>query len=144
MPVQYSHKTFKIESFASFPLLMATNCSKAYRVPFYTCPLWSIDWWRLFCFFVFRSFSKFTGNILWRVFLRVVELQPATILKKKLPQRCFLVNFAKPLRKPFKQNTSGELFLCCVFRMFFYNFGIKKSVWMIFLYFRSCSCKVIL
>ena len=31
----------------------------------------------------------------------------ATILKKRLPQKCFPVNFAKFLRIPFLQNTSG-------------------------------------
>ena len=36
---------------------------------------------------------------------------PATLLKKRLWHRCFSVNFAKFLRTPFLQNTSGRLFL---------------------------------
>ena len=36
---------------------------------------------------------------------------PATLLKKRLWHRCFPVNFAKFLRTPFLQNTSGRLLL---------------------------------
>ena len=39
-------------------------------------------------------------------------LRPATLLKKRLRHRCFSVNFAKFLRTPFLQNTSGRLLLC--------------------------------
>ena len=35
----------------------------------------------------------------------------ATLLNKRLWQGCFLVNFAKFLRTPFSQNTSGLLLL---------------------------------
>ena len=38
-------------------------------------------------------------------------LRPATLLKRILWHRCFLMNFAKFLRTPFLQNTSGWLFL---------------------------------
>ena len=38
-------------------------------------------------------------------------LRPATLLKKRLWHRCFPVNFAKFLRTPFFQNTSGRLLL---------------------------------
>ena len=38
-------------------------------------------------------------------------LRPATLFKKKLWHRCFPVNFAKFLRTPFLQNTSGRLLL---------------------------------
>ena len=37
--------------------------------------------------------------------------RPATLLKKSLWHRCFPVNFAKFLRTPFLQNTSGRLLL---------------------------------
>ena len=40
------------------------------------------------------------------------DLRPAVLLKKRLWHRCFPVNFAKFLRRPFLQNTSGQLFLC--------------------------------
>ena len=36
--------------------------------------------------------------------------QPATLLKKSLWYNCFPVNFAKFLRTPFLQNTSGDCF----------------------------------
>ena len=39
------------------------------------------------------------------------DLRPAVLLKKRLWHRCFPVNFAKFLRRPFLQNTSGRLFL---------------------------------
>ena len=38
-------------------------------------------------------------------------LRPATLLKKRLWQRCLPVNFAKFLRTPFLQSTSGRLLL---------------------------------
>ena len=44
-------------------------------------------------------------------FLIKLGLRPATLLKKRLRYRCFLVNFAKFLRTPFLQNTSGRLLL---------------------------------
>ena len=42
--------------------------------------------------------------------LRGMVNQPrsATLLKKRLWRRCFPVNFAKFLRTPFLQNTSGD------------------------------------
>ena len=39
------------------------------------------------------------------------SLRPATLLKKRLWHRCFPVNFAKFLRTPFLNNTSGRLLL---------------------------------
>ena len=41
----------------------------------------------------------------------LIKLRPATLLKKRLWQRCFCINFAKFLRTPFLQNTSGRLLL---------------------------------
>ena len=41
--------------------------------------------------------------------------RPATLLKKRLWHRCFPVNFAKFLRTPFLQNTSGRLLLKAIF-----------------------------
>ena len=54
---------------------------------------------------VLRNFTKFTGKHLCQ------SLRPATLLKKRLWQRYFPVNFAKFLRTPFLQNTSGWLLL---------------------------------
>ena len=47
--------------------------------------------------------------------LRGMVNQPrsATLLKKRLWRRCFPVNFAKFLRTPFLQNTSGRLLMTC-------------------------------
>ena len=39
------------------------------------------------------------------------KARPATLLKKRLWHGCFPVNFAKFLRTPFLQNTSGRLLL---------------------------------
>ena len=52
---------------------------------------------------VLWNFTKFTGNTCARAsfFNKVAGLRPATILKKRLWQRCFLVNFAKFLGAPF-------------------------------------------
>ena len=62
---------------------------------------------------VLRNFTKFTGKYLCqRLFCNeVAGRRPATLLKKSLWRRCFLVNFAKFLRAPFLQNTSGRLLL---------------------------------
>ena len=63
---------------------------------------------------VLRSFVKFTGKHLCQslFFNKVAGFRPAILLKKKLWHRCFPVNFAKLLRTPFLQNTSGRLLLC--------------------------------
>ena len=60
-----------------------------------------------------RNFAKFTGKHLYQspFFNKVTGLRPATLLKKRLWHRCFLVNFAKFIRTPFSQNNSGRLLL---------------------------------
>ena len=60
---------------------------------------------------VLRNFAKFTGKHLRQsLFLKKVGgLRPGTLLKRRLLHRCFPVNFAKILRTPFIQNTSGRL-----------------------------------
>ena len=60
-----------------------------------------------------RNFTKFTGKHLCQslFFNKVAGLSPATLLEKRLWHRCFPVNFAKSLRTPFLQNTSGRLLL---------------------------------
>ena len=64
---------------------------------------------------VLRNFAKFTGkHLCQRLFLiklQVLGLRPATLLKKSLWYRCFPINFAKFLKTPFLQNTSGRLLL---------------------------------
>ena len=44
-------------------------------------------------------------------FNKVAGLRFAALLRKRFWQRCFPVNFAKFLRKPFLKNTSGQLLL---------------------------------
>ena len=63
---------------------------------------------------VLRSFAKLTGKYLCQslFFNKVAGLRP--LLKKRLWYRCFPVNFAKFLRTPFLQNTSGRLLLQAV------------------------------
>ena len=72
---------------------------------------------------VHRNFAEFTGKHLCQSFFfnKVVGLRPATLLKKRLWHRCFPVNFAKLLKTPFLQNTSGRLLL---------NSDIEKSILM--------------
>ena len=62
---------------------------------------------------VLRNFAKFTEKHLCEsLFLnKVAGLRPATLLKKRLWYRCFPVNFAKFLTKPFLKNTSWRLLL---------------------------------
>ena len=52
---------------------------------------------------VVKNFSKFTGKDLYQslFFNKVAGLRPGTLLKKRLWQRCFPVNFEKFLRAPF-------------------------------------------
>ena len=64
---------------------------------------------------VLRNFAKFTGKHLCQslIFNKAAGLRLATVLKKRLWHRCFPLNFAKFLRTPVLQNTSGGLF--CLF-----------------------------
>ena len=60
---------------------------------------------------VLRNFRKLTGKYLCQslFYNKVASLSP--FLKRRLWHMCFPVNFAKFLRKPFLQNTSGQLLL---------------------------------
>ena len=65
-------------------------------------------------------------NTCARVFFKKVQgLSPATLLKKRLWHRCFLVNFTKFLRTSFLQNTSGR----CFWTMIYLLWIIYVSVW---------------
>ena len=63
---------------------------------------------------ILRNFAKFTGKHLYQslFFNKVAGLRPATLLKKRLWHRCkcFSADFAKFLRAPLLQNTSGGCF----------------------------------
>ena len=56
-----------------------------------------------------RNFAKFAGKQLCQrhFFNKVAGLRTATLLKKSLWHSCFPVNFAKFVRTPFLQSTSG-------------------------------------
>ena len=60
-----------------------------------------------------KNFTKFSGkHLCWSLFFNKVSgMRPATLLKKRLQQSCFPVNFVKFLRTPFLQNTSRQLLL---------------------------------
>ena len=62
---------------------------------------------------VLKIFAKFKRKHLYESlsFNKVVGLRSATLLKKRLLHRCFLVNFVEFLRTPFLQNNSGRLLL---------------------------------
>ena len=62
---------------------------------------------------VLRNFAKLLEKHLGQsLFLnKVAGLRSVTLLKKRLWQRCFPVNFATFLRTPFLQNTSRRLVL---------------------------------
>ena len=61
---------------------------------------------------VFRNFAKFTGKHLCQslFFNKLPGLRPATLLKKRLRNRCFPVNFAKFLIIPFLTKHLWRLF----------------------------------
>ena len=79
-------------------------------------------------------------------------LRPATLLKKRLWHRSFPVNFAKFLRTPFLQNTSGRLLLQRLLPSLLYRrqiFAITvrnnpqkeiKNFWSCILFFTSFPC----
>ena len=62
---------------------------------------------------ILKIFAKFTGKHLRQslFFNKVGDLSLVTLLKKRLWHSCFPVNLSKFLRKPFLQNTSGQLLL---------------------------------
>ena len=57
--------------------------------------------------------ANFTGKtlVLESLFTKVASPQACNFIKKKMQHRCFTVKFAKFLRAPFLQNTSGGCFL---------------------------------
>ena len=62
---------------------------------------------------VLRNFPKFTGKHMCQspFFNRLAGTRSGSLLKKWLWQRCFAVDFAKFLRIPYLQITSGRLLL---------------------------------
>ena len=62
---------------------------------------------------ILRNFTKFKGKQLCQSLFSNIfaALRLENLFKKRLQHRCFPVNFAKFLRTPFLQNTSGRLIL---------------------------------
>ena len=60
----------------------------------------------------FGNFAKFTGKHLCQglFFNKLAGLIPATLLKKRLRDRCFPVTFAKFLTTPFNRMPLGDCF----------------------------------
>ena len=58
------------------------------------------------------------------------RLRPAGLLKRRLWHRCFPVNFAKFLRTPFLQNTSGRLLLFHLFLMSITYGGLRNTCYL--------------
>ena len=61
--------------------------------------------------YVLRNFAKFRGKHLRQSLFFNKIAGTATLLKKRLLHRCFPVNFAKFLKIPISQKTSGRLLL---------------------------------
>ena len=59
-----------------------------------------------------EKFCKFLRKIfvLQSLFNKVAGLKTCNFINKRLQHKCFLVKFAKFLRTPFLQNTSGGYF----------------------------------
>ena len=95
---------------------------------------------------VLRNFTKFTGKHLYQslFFNKVAAPRPAVLLKKRLWQRCFPVNFVKFLGTPFLQNTTDWLLLLFL-RFALYFKGMQNSMGFykgISLHvFHECNCR---
>ena len=63
---------------------------------------------------VLRNFAKFTRKHICQApfFKTCCRHKTCNFIKKRLRHTCFPLNFAKFIRTPFSQNTSGRLFLC--------------------------------
>ena len=77
-----------------------------------------------------KNFTKFSGrHLCWSLFFNKVSgMRSTTLLKERLQQRCFPVNFVKFLRTPFLQNTSRQLLL------FVINLTVSYSKKVLYIY----------
>ena len=79
---------------------------------------------------VLRNFVKLTGRQLCKsLYFNKVACRLVTLLKKRLRQRCFPVNFAKFLRTAFLQNTFGRLLLLVNTNWSLFLYFIYNSAW---------------
>ena len=74
-----------------------------------------------------RNFTKFTGKKAAREpLLKKLQAWGMQLYQKRDWHRCFSVNFAKFLRTPFLQNTSGRLLFSFNQQHFFFTRGVDK------------------
>ena len=102
-------------------------------MPLNKCSNWKSNHLNVFCKKdVLKIFAKFTGKHLFQslFFDKVAGLRPATLSKKGLWHRCLPVNFAKLLRTPFLQNTSGGCFLNWISRLHYHWFLVLILVFL--------------
>ena len=105
-------------------MLLLITSAKVRSTTTYMCEISSIllkfcaRFWQISIFSARKEWQTCT----FRSSRRRCSVELATILKKRLWHRCFPVNFAKFLRTPFLQNTSGWLLL---FKMALSNFNTR-------------------
>ena len=68
------------------------------------------------------------ARVFFKIKLQAWDLQPATLLKRRLWHRCFLSNFAKFFRAPFYLDTSAGCFRTVVLRTLTVKFQINPTI----------------
>ena len=81
----------------------------------------------------------FTEYLQW-LFLTISGFQPATLLKKKFPQRCFSMKFAKFLRTSFDRTPPDDCFisLSVNFKKFFRTSLLQITFGKVLIFCLSC------
>ena len=93
-------------------LVFADNPSRNISRNLFVSPRSTSSRWRFFIENILKNFLKFTGkHLCQRLSFNKVTARPASLLKKILQQKCFLVNLAKNFKNTFLQNTSERLLL---------------------------------
>ena len=60
---------------------------------------------------VLETFTDFTGkHLCWSLFLIKLQAYACNFIKRRIQNKCFPVKFAKFLKTPFLQNSSGSCF----------------------------------
>ena len=109
MKIQFSKHNFEFRSLNKMPFYVVWRFSNhflldCFRSSHRRCSTKNV---------ALKNFAKFPGkHLCWSLsFKKVAGLRPATLLKERLHQRCFPLNFANFFRTAFSQNTSGRLLL---------------------------------
>ena len=92
------------------------------------------------------KFAKYLITTCFREHLQWIHLtasgfQPATLLKQRLRQWCFPVNFANFLRISFDRKSSDDFFLCLSpnFGEVFQNTSLTDRIWETAMYYVLCT-----